>query len=332
MRKDDAHAQARRLKTLLREEHGLTLGHSQAQHLTARSLGFTSWQELHAQQAGADRSAADHAPTPAAPVVTGPLSLLDLQAQAQTNAQRVVRGVVEVRSADLMGGDMDDFLTTLSEKLTGFPDLMDVNYAFVGVAGPTTLLAEVTGQASLILERHGLITSVEGARAVLDHLRPEQAGRVYEYTQGGERQDGTAVTVDALRDNADHLAGEEGWDDLAGETLDSPEADALANSVARNGPWDDTPEGVTVYPVFGGRGSPAEHHPNSLRVYRSAPGSDSMDGKETVQGDDAQRVRAHTLGLLRAYHADEPDLFFFAIGTLDGAPVKLYRSNRLVSR
>ncbi|MDR6218854.1 hypothetical protein [Deinococcus soli (ex Cha et al. 2016)] len=332
MRKEDAHSQARRLKTLLRDEHGLTLGHSQAQHLTARSLGFTSWQELRAQQAGADRSAADHAPTPAAPTVTGPLSLRDLQAQAQTNSQRVVRGVVEVSSTDLMGGDLDDFLTLLSEKLTGFPDLMDVNYAFVGVAGPSALLAEVTGQAGLILERYGLITSAEEARGVLDHLPCEQADRVYEYTLEGERKYGTPVTVDALRDNADHLAEEEDWDEPAGETLDSPEADALANSVARNGPWEDTPDGVTVYPVFGGRGSPAEHHPNSLTVYRSVPGSDSMDGKETVQGDDPRRVRAHTLGLLRAYHADEPGLSFFAIGTLDGAPVKLYRSNRLTRR
>lgn len=52
-----------------------------------------------------------------------------------------------------------------------------------------------------------IIDTYEAARAALPHLSPEAADAVLDYSVGDGRRE--PVTLEVLRDNADHLAEEE---------------------------------------------------------------------------------------------------------------------------
>ena len=66
------------------------------------------------------------------------------------NKDNIVEGIISVCLADVIDNDLESFLDEISEKLTGSPLLMDINYSIVGGAGQTIFL-KVSGDVSEIL-------------------------------------------------------------------------------------------------------------------------------------------------------------------------------------
>lgn len=81
-----------------------------------------------------------------------PLSKAQIEHQWKADKHGRIKGVVRVELDDLIGKSLESVLDILSERLTGTEVLSDTSYAVVGIEGETTLLVEVCGEASMVLE------------------------------------------------------------------------------------------------------------------------------------------------------------------------------------
>jgi len=82
-------------------------------------------------------------------LLSKPLTLEQLKEQADED--NYVSGVVLVDLSDAIDNDLEGWLDLLSEKLTGSPLLMDINYRVVGQRD-NELKIEVTGDVSGIID------------------------------------------------------------------------------------------------------------------------------------------------------------------------------------
>lgn len=78
-----------------------------------------------------------------------PLELSEWRNRADTNGN--VTGTVQLALSDAIIRDADEWITFLSEQLTGLDALTDVGYTVVGVTDQGELLIEVTGNIALLL-------------------------------------------------------------------------------------------------------------------------------------------------------------------------------------
>lgn len=79
-----------------------------------------------------------------------PLTAKEIEKQYSETTN--VEGIVYLNFGEVVGMDLECFLDTLSELLTGSSLLMDIDYRVVGVEGDSRLLVKVDGDPSMILE------------------------------------------------------------------------------------------------------------------------------------------------------------------------------------
>ena len=78
-----------------------------------------------------------------------PLTIAEMKKQMEEKNE--VIGVIRIELSDAIENDLEGFLDFISEKLTGSPLLMDIDYEVI-VADKDWIYLKVTGDASTILE------------------------------------------------------------------------------------------------------------------------------------------------------------------------------------
>lgn len=68
------------------------------------------------------------------------------------NEDGYIEGKVMVHLSDIIDNDLEGFLDLISEKLTGSPLLMDINYDVVDGTAEGCIIIKVRGDVSEILE------------------------------------------------------------------------------------------------------------------------------------------------------------------------------------
>lgn len=78
-----------------------------------------------------------------------PLTIAEMKKQMEEKNE--VTGVIRIELSDAIENDLEGFLDFISEKLTGSPLLMGIDYEVI-VADKDWIYLKVTGDASTILE------------------------------------------------------------------------------------------------------------------------------------------------------------------------------------
>lgn len=81
--------------------------------------------------------------------LTKPLTMEEMKKQMEEKNE--VTGVIRIELSDAIENDLEGFLDFISEKLTGSPLLMGIDYEVI-VADKDWIYLKVTGDASTILE------------------------------------------------------------------------------------------------------------------------------------------------------------------------------------
>jgi hypothetical protein len=181
--------------------------HSVLLHAMAAIIGSTDW---HVLTAGAKASKPKKAAVPAVPYIELGSAPLSIETLKRLEAQDDIRAIVEIELNDIIDGDLEVFLDSLSERITGSEcGLGDLSYRVVHSGSSNTAAAlalqvhqNLTDWKSDKLKDHGLDALLESANAALDEPK------------GLKVDDGTiAVEV---------TAGQVYWEGL-GEDLDDEE-------------------------------------------------------------------------------------------------------------
>lgn len=88
--------------------------------------------------------------------LTKPLTKNEIKEKTDENGY--IAGNVLVDTDDMIDSDLEGFLDILSERLTGSPCLMDINYRIVGIVGSEDkehaglIIMEVQGNTTMIVD------------------------------------------------------------------------------------------------------------------------------------------------------------------------------------
>lgn len=84
--------------------------------------------------------------------LNNPLTIEEIK--KRRNADNLINGVVSVNLYEMVKMDEEEFLDSISEKLTGVTTLQMVDYTVVGHSDEYTILIRVQGSVDRILEEH----------------------------------------------------------------------------------------------------------------------------------------------------------------------------------
>lgn len=85
-------------------------------------------------------------------ILSRPLTIEEMK--ERQNSEGFITAIVAVNFNDVVVNDQEYFLDLLSEKVTGKTTLQMVNYNLVGHQNGITVLLEVSGDVSRILDEH----------------------------------------------------------------------------------------------------------------------------------------------------------------------------------
>ena len=80
---------------------------------------------------------------------TEPMTIEEIKTQVDDSG--FITGVIKLDLSNLIDNVLEAILDDIAERLVGSPLLMEVSYRIVGHEGDTTLLLEVSGDASAVL-------------------------------------------------------------------------------------------------------------------------------------------------------------------------------------
>lgn len=103
-------------------------------------------------RATAERIHANAKTRPVFTPIEKPLTLEQMRDMHEKAEKGVISAVVSMDLSDLIDNDLEGFLDVCSEKLTGGALLADIDYRVVGHTEDTTILVEVSGDVSGILD------------------------------------------------------------------------------------------------------------------------------------------------------------------------------------